>query len=137
MTWYERDPQRFLAERQLLKHFYPNARMFRKGKTISALLSVVGQKRCYLVRIDYPSDFPLSPPVAFPVDPVIRGTPHQYSKGRFCLHSTSEVGPQTTGKVMLDWALGWYEAYEEWLSNGKVKWTRTNRHHRQSRRRQT
>lgn len=127
MTWDERDPQRLIAECQLLKHFYPNARIFKQNKQISILLYVVGQRCCYLAKIDYPKNFPHSPPAAFPVDPVIEGTPHQFPGKRLCLHSNSEVGPQTTGKVICDWTVDWFKAYEGWIFSGRKKWERTNK----------
>ncbi len=125
--WYEGNPDRFLLERGLLKRFYPRARLVLRRGTISAFLRIAGRRRRgYVVRIDYPPNFPSKEPAAFPVEPRITGTPHQYTKGRLCLHGPSEVGPQTTGKVIADWCVDWIRDYEAWLASGRRRWPRGN-----------
>ena len=102
--------------------------MFVKEKQVLILLRVRGRRRSYTAKIEYPTDFPLREPRAFTVDPMIEDTPHQFPGGRLCLHSGSEVGPQTTGKVICDWTLQWYDIYKtKWLASGKTEWPDTNR----------
>ena len=126
MAWFERDGQRLGMERQLLAWSYPEARMVLRDGRISVFLRIVGRRRRYVIRIDYPRCFPHEPPAAFPLEPPIAGTPHQYGGNRLCLHSASDVGPQTTGKVICDWCVDWIRAYETWLDSGKTRWPMTN-----------
>ena len=126
MEWYERDPGRLAVERELFSRFYPHARICLHGRRIEVAVRIVADRGSYLIRIEYPRRFPSAVPAAYPVDPLIKGTPHQYLGNRLCLHGDSEVGVQTTGKVIADWAGCWIRAYERWLANGQTGWPATN-----------
>ena len=83
-------------------------------------------RNTYLIRACYTDSHPYSAMVVRIVQPPIKGRPpHYFSDGSLCLHDDKDVGPQTTTKVYLDWALQWVLCYEQWLDTGK--WPKTNR----------
>jgi len=81
-----------------------------------------GWRAEYIVRVNYPPDFPYSPPAAYVVKPTLLPTPHEYEGRRLCLHGLNQTNPDTSGKNILDWAKKWLEAYEGWLDNGQSHW---------------
>ena len=62
-----------------------------------------GKRDEYVIKVQYPDNFPFSPPAGFIVKPKILKTEHDYGIGRACLHGREDVGPRTSGKVVLDW----------------------------------
>ncbi|MBM4032147.1 MAG: hypothetical protein FJ291_10220 [Planctomycetes bacterium] len=118
MAWFERDQVRLLREARLLKRHHPQARLVIQDGELVAYKKVQGVYGEYLIKVVYPHDFPGAPPAAFVVRPRLGHTPHQYQGGRLCLHSPEEVGPQTSGKVICDWAVRWIAAYERWKQTG-------------------
>lgn len=120
MEWYERDKERFLLEIKLLKRHYPNAKTGIKSNSFLVYKKFLGKFNDYLIKMIYPYNFPYSPPRAYVINPRIEKSPHQFTNAEPCLYDTNEVGPQTTGKVICDWAARWIKAYEVWLASGKV-----------------
>lgn len=119
MEWYERNKERFLLEVKLLKKYHPGARPVISNRTLYIFKKIIGKKSRYLIQIEYPKDFPYSPPRAHPIKPIIKGPHHQYIDGELCLYPPDEVGPQTSGKIICDWVELWIKAYEVWIASGK------------------
>lgn len=126
MKWFEENKERFQIELTLLRRNYPNARIVIDNGEVIIFKKVLGKFQNYLIKITYPESFPYSSPSAYPVTPKIHGAPHQYSDGKLCLHNSSEVGCQTSGKIVCDWVVRWIKAYEVWLASGKRNFPEKN-----------
>ncbi len=120
--WPENDKVRFLLEIKLLRRSYPDARPIISNGLLMVSNKFQGKRAAYMMKIEYPVDFPWSAPSAFITKPRIAGAKHIFDKGQLCLYTQKEVGPQTSGKVILDWAIAWLRAYEAWLDSGRTHW---------------
>jgi len=118
MEWFQENEPRFLLEVRLLKRHYPGARVITHKGVLMVFNKFTARQGEYTIKVVYPRNFPGSAPAAYIVKPRIEHTPHSFSNGRLCLHSSAEVGPQTSGKVICDWSIEWIRAYESWLRNG-------------------
>ena len=116
MEWYEKNKERFFLEIKMLKNYHPRTRVLISNHTLYIFKEVRGKRARYLIKINYPEDFPYSPPSAYPVKPRIKGAPHQFRDGELCLYDFDAVGPQTSGKVICDWVDLWIKAYEVWIT---------------------
>ena len=117
MHWFEEKPQRYLAETELIKRCFPQARIFREKNRIVVFHMIIGMKTRYLVRMEYPEDFPYEQPRAFIVEPKINKAEHRWMDGALCLHGNSDDS-RITGKIVLDRTKQWIMAYEEWVDSG-------------------
>jgi hypothetical protein len=122
MKWYERNPQRFEAEINLIKQNHPGARIFIQRGKVTIYLKVTENKNRYLAEIVYPEDFPYKQPRACIIKPQLPNLHekiHRFRDGSLCLARPEQMGPQTSGKVICDWVKGWVKAYEVWLRTGR------------------
>ncbi len=117
MHWFEEKPQRYIVETEFIKQNFPRARIFREKNRIVVFHTIIGRKTMYLVRMEYPEDFPYEQPGAFIVEPKINKAKHRWNDGALCLHSNRD-GSSISGKIVLDRAKQWIMAYEEWLDTG-------------------
>lgn len=122
MEWFKKDKARYLIETKNLKRHYPapQTRMVINNGKVLIFHKVKGRFNQYTIRVVYPRNFPYSKKwqVAV-VKPKFRGAPHQFESGGLCLFKEGEVGPQTSGKQIVDWAREWVKAYEIWKDTGK------------------
>lgn len=126
MEWYETNRTRFEIEKQLLARHHPGSKIIIKNKQMSVLKPVKTRKDCYLVEAIFGSHHPYSNMKVFVREPGLRNSPpHRFSGGELCLHGSDDVGPETTAKVYLDWAVQWIKTYERWLDG--EDWPDTNR----------
>ncbi len=126
MKWYQRDPGRYAIEKRLLAKFHRGAKIKIEGGKMSVFKKVVGRKDTYLVETIFSSQHPYSPMQVHVRQPCLkRSSPHKFFGSHICIHGTNDVGPETTAKVYLDWAVQWIKTYENWL-DGKP-WPETNR----------
>ncbi|MHC4728284.1 MAG: hypothetical protein ACYS17_13770 [Planctomycetota bacterium] len=96
-----------------------------KNRKMRVLKKFRTRKDTYLIEAVFPDRFPYSPMEVFVRQPRLKKSPpHQYSKGQLCLHESGGVGPETTAKVYIDWAIQWIRLYERWL--GGKSWPPTN-----------
>lgn len=125
MIWFKDNPQRFEVEKKLLAWFHPGVKIIIKDGQMSVFKKFTTYKNSYLIKAKYSDRHPYSPMEVSIREPHLEKTPpHQYEEGRLCLHGTSDVGPETTAKVYLDWTEQWIRNYERWLED--KPWPRTN-----------
>ena len=115
MSWYERDPLRCALEMELLGRHHPGVQVVKQGGLLKIRMVVAGQFHQYHVEAVYPQRFPTEPVLAFVRSPPVHGAPHVFSNDQLCMYHDGEYGPQTTGKVYLDWVLEWIDRYEKLL----------------------
>lgn len=121
MPWFRKDKRRYQVEVRNLKRHHPQARVFIKDGRLIILHKVAGRFDKYLIKVVYPQGFPYAQDwVVKVVKPEIVGAPDQFKNGGLCLFGSSNVGPQTTGKVMVDWSRKWVKAYEQWKVTGRM-----------------
>ena len=126
MRWHESKPIRFELEKRLLGQFHPGVKMIIKNGRVNILKRLKTHKDIYIIEARYPNNFPYSALDIFVLEPRLKGSPpHRYSESRLCLHDSNGVGPETTAKVYLDWAVQWINIYERWLDG--EPWPKTNR----------
>ena len=126
MKWYKQDPLRFEVEKRLLARHYPGAKLVIKGGAASIHLRIVTKKDTYHLEAVFGSRHPYSSMAVYVHRPRLKGNPpHRYPSKSLCLNGSRDVGPETTAKVYLDWAVQWINAYEQWRA-GKP-WPKTNR----------
>ncbi len=126
MKWYKSNPQRFEIEKKLLAQHHPGVKIVIKGSKMSVFKGFATSRDSYLIEGVFPSQYPYSPMKVFIREPRLKKSPpHQYGRGQLCLYGTSDVRPETTAKVYLDWSEQWIRNYERWLE-GKP-WPNTNR----------
>ncbi len=116
--WYKRLPERLRLETKLVKKVYPSARFVQNKGLLEIYVNIRGRRRTYTAQVVYPHDFPYRPPVAYIVRPKLLHEPHMYRGGALCLYDAPDVGPQTSGKVVIDWVCGWIRSYEEFRRSG-------------------
>lgn len=135
--WWHDDPNRFLAEYQMLKRNYPRAKFTHGLKTsrfctacscfsletqehIAIFAEVITPLGCsYPVVVVYPCDFPHQIPSAWPLSALKPSPPsHQFRDGRLCL-TDNENDRTVTGCMVLSWAYGWLTCYDIWKKTGK------------------
>jgi len=125
MKWYESNPARFEMEKRLLARFHPGVKIIKKSGKMHVLKKFRTRKDTYLLDAIFPDRFPYSSVQVFVRQPRLKKSPpHQFSGGQICLHGSRDVGPETTAKVYLDWAVQWIKTYERWL-DGET-WPPTN-----------
>ena len=126
MRWHRSNPIRFELEKRLLAQCHPGVKMIIKNGRVKILKRIKTRKNTYHVEARCPKDFPYSPIKVFVREPRLKeSSPHRYSESQLCLHGPGDVGPETTAKVYLDWAVQWIRIYERWL-DGKP-WPETNK----------
>jgi hypothetical protein len=119
MKWYVRKPERLAAEIEVIKQYYPDARIFRDKGKIVIFHKFQGRKACYLTEVIYPDNFPWKEPKIWVREPRIKkgDAPHLWPDGSLCIYGrndTTSIG----GKIILDRAGMWLDAYETWLDTG-------------------
>ena len=120
MKWYTNNPVRFEMEKHLLGRHHPGVKIIIKDGRTQVLKQLKTHQDTYLIEGEFPNNFPYSPMKVYIRNPVLKGSPpHQYNGDLLCLHGPNDVGPETTAKVYLDWAIQWIRTYERWL-NGEV-----------------
>jgi ubiquitin-protein ligase len=117
--WFERLPERFRLEVKLIKQFYPNSKVTQNNRRIEVYLKFRWGRKLYNLLMYYPNRFPYEQPEVIILSPKLFPAPHMFRDGRLCLWGVDDVGPQTSGKVILDWACGWIRSYEEYRSTNK------------------
>jgi ubiquitin-protein ligase len=123
--WYIRLPERLRLETNLINNVYPNTRISQRNGRIEVYLKFRWKGKLYNILMYYPDRFPYDHPEVVITSPRIYPAPHMFGDGRLCLWGVDDVGPQTSGKVILDWACGWIRSYEEyrrtkhWLDGNK------------------
>jgi hypothetical protein len=127
MKWYELNPERLAVEKRLLAKHHRGTQMRIEKAGIHIIKRIHGRYRTYKVKGIFANSHPYSPMQFYVVKPALKqGTPHRFTDGQLCLHTSADVGPETTAKVYLDWAQQWIKTYEDWL-DGKP-WPDTNRY---------
>jgi len=125
MKWYQANPERFEIEKRLLAKYHPGAKVVIKDGKVRVIKRFRTRKATYTIEGIFAADHPYSEMRFYVRKPRIRKSPlHRYDKGRLCLNDPNDVGPETTAKVYLDWAVDWLLTYERWL-DGET-WPPTN-----------
>lgn len=126
MRWFENNPQRFDYELALLKKYYasPATRCFieRGSLKMKIMHQIIGRKYIYLARIVYPDGFPYDQIDTFidkPRIPNLGDTIHMFNNRSLCLARPEQIGPQISGKIIIDWLRDWICGYEIYLDTGK------------------
>ena len=125
MRWYKANPTRFEMEKMLLAKHHPGVKLIIEHGKVRVLKRFRTRKDIYHIEGIFPDKFPYAPLRVFVRKPALRKSPpHRYGGGQLCLHGSRDIGPETTAKVYLDWAVQWLKIYEKWLK-GKP-WPDTN-----------
>lgn len=111
MEWYERNKHRLALELGLLRRHHRDARILIDQNRL-VVFKKIYHRRTYLVKMTYPRNFPYAQPKVFVVKPSVR-THHQWKDDSLCLFKPNQVGPKTSGKVILDWTIKFLKEYEE------------------------
>jgi hypothetical protein len=125
MKWYESNPERLAVERCLLAKHHRGAKLIIKDGQMSVVKRIYTRRNTYVIEGIFADIHPYSPMQFYIREPrLATPTRHMYSGGQMCLHEPGSVGPQTTAKVYLDWAIQWIDLYERWLDG--EDWPETN-----------
>jgi len=125
MKWFESNPERLEIEKRLLARYHPGTKIIKKHGKLKVVKRVVTTRNTYIVEGVFADRFPYAPMKVYLRKPRLkRSPPHRYSSKHLCLHKRNDVGPQTTAKVYLDWAVQWICTYERWLDG--EPWPETN-----------
>ncbi len=124
MEWYKSNPVRFEMEKRLLARFHPGVKIIIEKGEMRVIMKFRARKATYFIEGFFPRDFPNSPLDVYVREPRLKSSPHQYSRGRLCLHDDDDVGPETTAKIYMDWTKQWIATYERWLEG--IPWPKTN-----------
>ena len=120
MKWYKDDPVRFELEKGLINEYHRGVQMFIQNGKVRIEFSIRTTRTTYHLVGHFPDKFPYKPMEFYVKKPRLkRSSPHRYGDGMLCLHTSNDVGPQTTAKVYIDWAKQWVATYEKWLKTGK------------------
>lgn len=131
VVWFERNPARLVLERNAVAARFPGFRLVRDKQTLYWVGTLVSNSgRPYEVTVEYPDNFPDTPPKVFPTNPPIaiwrddKMLKHQYKDGSLCLFHPSDrfFEPKTTAVTVIATAAAWLFAYEQWLDSGKQSW---------------
>ena len=129
MEWYSLNKPRFEIEKKLLREHHSQVELHvpkKAGGCVTLHKKVRTSRDVYHLEGKFAHNHPYSPMTFKITQPKLKyNTPHCFSSGVLCLHRDNEVGPQTTAKVYLDWAIQWIQTYEQWLETGH--WPKTNR----------
>jgi hypothetical protein len=121
-TWFERDPQRFEKERELMERSTTGV-LRKMGNELAWAEDLVSSAtgRAYRLVLTYPERFPYEPPKAFIVSPPIDHAPHRLTDGSLCLFPDHLVaaGLKTTALLVRTRAVVWFLAYEVWTVTGE------------------
>ena len=133
-AWYEKDPERFCMEMEVLKRFNSarkagyEAIPFKKKKGV---IVITGKLRPARNTFEYeciiPPDYPHEPPEVCITSPELPDdTPHMFTDNQVCLWRTSSgksIGRWNGAVHTWAFALGclqrWVLAFELWYSTGK------------------
>jgi hypothetical protein len=126
MKWYESNPIRFEIEKRLLARYHHGSRIIIEKGKMKVQKRFHGSKEVYLVEGIFSDRHPYSPMNFYIKEPRLKNSPpHKFSDGWLCLHGSDDVGPETTAKVYMDWAIQWLQTYERWLDG--EEWPDTNK----------
>jgi hypothetical protein len=125
MKWFELNPQRFEIEKCLLAQYHPGSKLIKKHGKLKVTKHLITDLDTYIIEGVFSDRHPYLPMDVYIREPPLEGSPpHRYSTEHICIHGPGDVGPETTAKVYLDWAVQWINTYERWL-NGEP-WPETN-----------
>jgi hypothetical protein len=125
MKWYESNPERFEIEKRLLARHHRGSKLIIKDGEVKLAKRVATGRDTYDVEGIFACDHPYTPMSFYIRRPSLRGgPPHRYGDGGLCLHNPGQAGPETTGKIFLDWTIQWILTYERWLDG--EPWPETN-----------
>lgn len=131
-TWYERWPARLEREQFEFGERYPELKLttLENGRLawVGPIKSTSGRE--YVVRIEYPEDYPLAAPRVYPlsVDPrrmTFDGKPpsmhecHYMSDGSLCLAFPAFETAHATAVSLADMAVFWLDGLESFVKTGK------------------
>ena len=124
MAWYEYRPQRLDSEIKLLKKYYsgPTTKYFIENGLFIIVHKVKGRFHTYIAKSVYPDNFPYEQIDTYIKKPRIRNlgeTIHMFCNKNLCLARPEQIGPQTSGKIIIDWLRDWIRGYEIYLDTGK------------------
>lgn len=120
MKWYEEKPKRLKAELVLIRQIYPEAWAIKEKGRLVICYYILGRKAKYFVKVVYPDDFPFEEPRAYVVEPKITHAQHRWLEDNsLCVEGNVEP-PNVSGKIIIDWSIGWLRVYENWLDG--VAW---------------
>ena len=126
--WHLRDPRRLAIEQAGVTRAGFPFHFVAEGPGYWDGVLRTNRGHHYRVHVRYPSDFPLSPPGAFVVDPELRIPVHQYNDGELCLTYPADgrlggwdPGSTTAGSVIA-WTAHWLFSSEHWRASGEREW---------------
>lgn len=118
MKWFKKIPQRLEVEVELIRKYYPGARVFLERSKLTVFFKFRKRNGYYLAKLVYPDDFPWQQPKVWIIDPTIKKSPHQWRDKSLCIHGENDDS-QISGKIVLDRAGQWIKAYETWHDTGR------------------
>lgn len=129
--WYSQNPARLILEKEAMSRRFPQFKLVLQGIRLywmGTLTSNSGNH--YQIALEYPDDFPDTPPKVFPIEPVItiwkdeNLLKHQYRDGSLCLFHPNDrfFEANTTAVTVIAVAATWLFAYEQWLASEKREW---------------
>jgi len=125
MKWYKSNPERLAIEKRLLAQYYPGSKLIIKHGEMKVVKRLITLKNTYLIEGVFEDNHPYAAMRFYVRQPRLKNLPkHMYSTKELCLHDPDDVGPETTAKVYLDWAIQWIHFYERWLDG--EEWPETN-----------
>jgi len=125
MKWFELNPERLEIEKRLLARYHPSSKLVKEHGELKIIKRLVTHRDIYIIEAVFADKHPYSPMQVYVREPRLKELPeHMYSVEQLCLHDLDDVGPQTTAKIYLDWAVQWIHTYERWLDG--EPWPETN-----------
>jgi hypothetical protein len=126
MKWYQSNPVRFEIEKRLLAKYHPGSRIIIENGEMKVQKRFLGSKWQYFIEGIFSDRHPYSSMKFYIKEPRLKNSPpHRYSGSELCLHGSDDIGPETTAKVYMDWAIQWIQTYERWLDG--EDWPDTNK----------
>jgi hypothetical protein len=123
MTWYLRDRARLVKEEEQMRQASSSAELRQVDGKLAWIdeLPSSATRRRFKLMIEYPENFPYSPPKAFVLSPEVDGAPHRLADGSLCLFANpwTAAGLKTTARMVWTRAVVWFFAYEVWLVTGE------------------
>ncbi|HEX2913506.1 MAG TPA: hypothetical protein VH186_22070 [Chloroflexia bacterium] len=129
--WYMENPGRLLIEQQAMASRFPQFQLYNDDGQLYWIGKLeTNRNNSYLIKVNYPDQFPSKPPEVFPVDPVVivddpKGDLlHQYPDGKLCLYYPGDrtFPSSATAATVVAVAAAWFFCYETWLESGKQDW---------------
>ena len=138
MHWFEKKEgsKRLAFENWILSTTFPSFLPFRREQKnriyVMGIVHSSASGNEYEVRINYPSDYPYSPPepfftrmvntpLALPRTRPISSAPHRYSNGKLCILNPSQdwFADRCHMGTIIGFTGRWFLAYEYWALTGR------------------